>query len=244
MPFKIKALNYLDNNRMLVFLCCLLSLILCFPFIHEWFSHYLIIIESFFTLLLITGIYLSSRNPQILTISILFAVLSSVIIWFNFFINSNYLLIIGLVLQIIFFLITIFSIISHVLSFQKVNADAIYGAISAYLLLAIIWAIIYTALELAMPESFQFPHVFFHNNALLASHRFYFSQFLYFSFVTITTLGYGDIVPLSLEARGFASIEAVAGQLYVAVLIARLVGLHISHSHWERITQEKEKSRR
>lgn len=236
---KLKLYSYLKNHNMLVFLCCLLSLLLSFPFMHEWYSHYLVVIESFFTLLLISGIYISSRDPQILTISILIAVLSSVIIWFNFFINSNYLLITGLILQVIFFLITTFSIISHVLSFEKVNANAIYGAISSYLLLAIIWAIIYTALELAMPDSFQFPHVFFHNNALLASHRFYFSQFLYFSFVTITTLGYGDIVPLSLEARGFASIEAVIGQLYVAILIARLVGLHISHSHWEKIKQEK-----
>jgi len=50
---------------------------------------------------------------------------------------------------------------------------------------------------------------------------------LYYSFVTMTTLGYGDIVPRSSSARMFAAIEALMGQLYLAVLVARLVGLHI-----------------
>ena len=57
---------------------------------------------------------------------------------------------------------------------------------------------------------------------------------LYYSFITLTTLGYGDVVPVSAAARMFAAIEAVMGQLYLAVLVARLVGLHISHATMER----------
>ena len=53
---------------------------------------------------------------------------------------------------------------------------------------------------------------------------------IYYSFVTLTTLGYGDIVPTSAIARMFSAIEAVTGQLYLAVLVAQLVGLHISQS--------------
>jgi voltage-gated potassium channel Kch len=52
----------------------------------------------------------------------------------------------------------------------------------------------------------------------------------YFSFVTLTTIGYGDIVPRSAAGRIFASLEAVMGQIYLAVLVARLVGLHIIHA--------------
>lgn len=55
-------------------------------------------------------------------------------------------------------------------------------------------------------------------------------QFMYYSFVTLTTLGYGDITPVSPAAKSFSFIEAVTGQIYIAVLIARLVGLHIAHS--------------
>ncbi len=55
-------------------------------------------------------------------------------------------------------------------------------------------------------------------------------QMRYFSFETLTTLGYGDIVPRSPAARMLATIEAVMGQIYLTVLIARLVGLHIAHA--------------
>jgi voltage-gated potassium channel Kch len=56
-----------------------------------------------------------------------------------------------------------------------------------------------------------------------------FANFIYYSFVTLTTLGYGDIVPVSPHARALSSLEAVIGQLFIAVLIARLVGMHIVH---------------
>lgn len=224
---------------MLVFLCCLIMLLVCFPFIQEWYANYLGLVEIFFTLLLTSGIYVISRDPQAFMLAFLIAVLSMIIMWFNIFLSSTTLLVIGVLLQITFFIITIVTILSHISAYQKVNADTIYGAISAYLLIGIIWAMIYTILEITMPGSFKLSHTLIHNNAFLAGHRFYFSQFIYFSFITLTTLGYGDITPLSLASRGFASLEAIMGQLYIAVLIARLVGLHISHTHWEQIKQEK-----
>lgn len=239
---RINFNHLVESHRMLIFLCCLIGWLVFFPFIHDWYTSYLGLIESFFTLLLIAGVYVISRDLQTLTIAALIALLGSTIMWFDIVLKSLPLLIIGLILQILFFCITAYTIISHVMTYQKVNSDSIYGAISAYLLLGVIWAMAYTTLELAMPDSFSFSHPFTNSNVMLAGHQFYFSQFLYFSFVSLTTLGYGDIVPLSLEARGLASLEAITGQLYVAVLIARLVGLHISHTHWERVKKEKEKS--
>jgi voltage-gated potassium channel Kch len=56
-------------------------------------------------------------------------------------------------------------------------------------------------------------------------------QFRYFSFMTLTTVGYGDVLPRSDAARTLAALEAVMGQIYLTVLVARLVGLHIVHSH-------------
>ena len=57
---------------------------------------------------------------------------------------------------------------------------------------------------------------------------------LYYSFVTMSTLGYGDIIPATMPARAAASLEAVLGQMYLAVLVARLVGLHVAHSRFGR----------
>jgi hypothetical protein len=231
--------HILSEYRMLVFLSSLLLWLISFPIIHEWYSHYLGIIETFFSLLLIAGAYVISRNPQILTIASLIALLGTTIMWFDVIIKSMPLLITGLFLQVLFLGLTAYTIIHYVMSYQKVNADTIYGAISVYLLLGIMWAMAYTTLELAMPESFSFSQNFSNTNIMIAGHQFYFSQFMYYSFVTLTTLGYGDILPITLEARGLASLEAVVGQLYIAVLVARLVGLHISHTHWEQIKQEK-----
>ena len=61
----------------------------------------------------------------------------------------------------------------------------------------------------------------------------------YFSFITLTTLGHGDIVPQSPVARTFATLEAVVGQIYLTVLVARLVGLHIVHANSSQSSKEK-----
>jgi hypothetical protein len=226
---------------MLLFLICLIGLLIGFPFIHEYFSNYLFLIELLFTILMIAGIFVVSTNKQVLTITPLLALLACVVIWFNFILESPALLMCGLVLEIGFFSLTTFVIISHVLEYKHVTSDKILGAVSAYLLLAVIWAMIYTLIEIAFPHSFYFAHGIHFTGHNLSQHRFYFSEFLYFSYVTLSTLGYGDITPISNEARALSSLEAVCGQLYVAVLIARLVGLHITHTHWEQRQKEEKK---
>lgn len=220
------------KHRMLFFLICLIALLVCFPFIHQHYPDYLYLIELLFTLLLIAGIFVTSNNKRLLTIMPLFALLSCIVIWFNFILKSQELLISGLVLEIIFFSLTTFIIIRHVLEYKHVSADKILGAVSAYLLLGVVWAMIYTVIEIAFPFSFYFSLGLQSHDVNLSQHRFFFSEFLYFSYVTLSTLGYGDIIPISEPARAMATLEAVSGQLYVAVLIARLVGLHISHTHW------------
>ena len=123
------------------------------------------------------------------------------------------------------------TLVHHVLNYQQVTAEKIYGAICAYLLIGIIWALIYTMIALIEPSAFQVSFTTQHHFLQHAPHRFYFTQFLYYSFVTLSTLGYGDIIPVKNFARAFSALEAIIGQLYVAILIARLVGLHIYHMY-------------
>ena len=105
---------------------------------------------------------------------------------------------------------------------QRVTSDTICGALSVYLLMGIAWVYLYVMLELAVPGSFNFD-----GETLLAGSAS-FQRFLGFSFVTLTTLGYGNIVPLTLRADTLCYAEAVIGQLYVAVLVARLVAMQMS----------------
>jgi hypothetical protein len=92
-------------------------------------------------------------------------------------------------------------------------AHRIAGAVAVYLLLGLIWARLYQVVELASPGAFRVPAGESPNSATLA----------YFSFVTLATLGYGDIAPVSIVARDLAVLEAIMGQLYLVILISRLV---------------------
>ena len=116
-------------------------------------------------------------------------------------------------------------ILREVLGRGAVDGDTILGAVCAYLLAGICWAGIYGFVEQVRPGSLAFPEDAGVQGAASRS-----EVNLYFSFVTLATLGYGDIRPTIPTTRALAWMEAVFGQFYIAVLVARLVGLVQSHS--------------
>ena len=113
---------------------------------------------------------------------------------------------------------------------ERVTGSTIWASLCVYLLPGVLWASAYSVLDILHPGSFTFT---LGESGGAGAMRLGGEQSifpLYFSFVTITTTGYGDIIPTSAEARMLAVLESVTGQLYLAVLVARLVGLHISQS--------------
>ena len=102
-----------------------------------------------------------------------------------------------------------------------VSAEHLYAALSAYLLAGVFFGVLYWAIERAWPGSIVVA------GEILALGQFSPTSGMYFSFVTLATLGYGDVVPKGEVARGLATLEAVAGQLYLAVMVARLVSLYV-----------------
>lgn len=109
-----------------------------------------------------------------------------------------------------------------------VTADTIVGGIAVYLLLAVAWSGAYQLLEFLVPGSLEVVSGSGGHWGPWESAPGVYPRLSFFSFVTLTTLGYGDIVPASSLAGVLTSLEAVAGPLYLAILIARLVGLHIA----------------
>ena len=111
---------------------------------------------------------------------------------------------------------------------RRVTVDTILGAVCAYLLLGMTWTMVFALIETLSPGSYAA------GGQSLAAYggerREIFAGFIYYSFVTLTTLGYGDIAPLSSPARSLAALEAVMGQMFIAVLVARLVGMEIASS--------------
>jgi len=131
-----------------------------------------------------------------------------------FFQYGSILLLIG------FLLVAITFTMKQIAIGTDINTNRIVGAICVYLLLGVIWAMAYSLVDLASPGSFA-------GFSPMGDLGFD-SEWLYFSFVTMTTLGYGDILPVSATARGLAYMQAIVGQFYIAVLVAGLVGAYVS----------------
>jgi hypothetical protein len=119
-----------------------------------------------------------------------------------------------------FLLVAIYFTLKQVAMETDISPNRLVGAVCVYLMLGVIWAVAYTMLEMISPGSF--------GGLTPLQGRGWDSEWLYFSFVTMTTLGYGDILPLSATARALAYMQAVFGQLYVAILVAGLVSALIS----------------
>jgi len=111
-----------------------------------------------------------------------------------------------------------------------VTAHRIQGAVAGYLLLSVIFAIAYSLAEMIQPGSFQMSSVQDQLRAESVMDR----SFYYFSVVTLTTTGFGDIAAVSSSARTIVMMEALIGQLYPAILIARLVSLHVEEKREKR----------
>lgn len=151
----------------------------------------------------------SNKGIIILVVAIPFLVLDGL----DFFMTSRPLMIIELGLGSLLYFYIILLMVKHLLSIRVVTADMIYCAISTYLLIGIAWAGIFEILEIASPGSFSSKQEI---------------DLLYFSFVTLTTLGFGDILPVSLLANRFVVFEAIMGSIYMAVIVAMIVGRYMS----------------
>lgn len=108
--------------------------------------------------------------------------------------------------------------IRYSLSSVRIDAEHLCAALSAYLLVGVCWGVIYVAVVRLQPDAMLFA------GAPLA-HGLGMGDAIYFSFVTLATLGYGDLAPATAVMRGLAVFEAIIGQLYLAIMVARLVGL-------------------
>jgi len=129
---------------------------------------------------------------------------------------------------IVFLLLVVWCITWGVWREREVSADTIVGGVAVYLLLGVAWSAAYQLLEFLSPGSLEVVSGFGGHWGAWEAAPGQFPRLFFFSFVTLTTLGYGDIVPASAPAAALTSAEAVVGPLYLTILIARLVGLHVA----------------
>ena len=127
---------------------------------------------------------------------------------------------ISLVLGVLFLAFVTAVFIWTVVSAPSVTGDTLAGAVAAYLLVGITYGLVYGLIARLSPDSFR--------DTVQPGKVVHPSEFIFFSFVTLTTVGYGDIIPWSAHARSVVILECATGIMYPAVLIGRLIGLHSS----------------
>jgi hypothetical protein len=138
---------------------------------------------------------------------------------------------VGAISSCLFLAVTVVALVSRLFIVKSVTLDTISAAICAYLVMGIAFAYAFTVIELHHPGSFS--NALFQRPAGIAPLMASLHSFIYYSFVCLTTTGFGDISPVSETARSVSVMEAVFGQLYMAILIARLVGLQVAQSMTE-----------
>lgn len=209
------------------------------PILQEFGPFGLSLLDIFFTISLLAALYSISGNRRLLSAGILLLIPIFILGWTEYA-RTHYPLALALyILEIIFFGFVAVSILIHILAEERVTMDLIYGSACVYFLIAITWAIGYGLIELLQPGSFKIAGQILTRADHLGHYGFLNDNLSYYSFVTITTLGYGDIVPISGPAKAISALEAVVGQLYIALSVARLVGLYTSQTMDGRSKQKK-----
>lgn len=176
-------------------------------------------LHAAFCLLFLSGVFATFRRRAIGWITTVLLVAAFVVRWTHTVAPRPWLAVAIEVFTIALLVLFTGLVLKQVFREGPVTAHRIQGAIVVYLLLGLIWASAYQLLDLLQPGSFQVP----------ANEQGLHSQVLgYFSFVTLTTVGFGDVTAVHPVARALVIAEALIGQLYPAILIARLVSLELT----------------
>lgn len=223
---------WLQARRFWLHLISILMLVAVHPITEN--SHELsAIVEVFFLLVVISGTFALNQTPRRLAAALVLGLLAAVATGIfhateSFMPSANRPAIVAqLLTYIAFLLFASWLMLRDVMHEKRVTSDTICGAISVYMMLGISWAFWFCILEVSQPGSFAYPEWLAPPEGTdVAWHLV--STFIYFSFTTMTTLGYGDVTPISAAARTFTWLEAVTGQLYLAVLVAKLVAMRVA----------------
>ena len=186
--------------------------------------------NGFFVGMLIAAVYAVVKDRTSLIIAFVLAIPTIALEWVPLAYDAGAIFIVRNIFGIVFLLYVVLIVLRGIFTHNLVNVNTICASICVYFLLGVMWALAYSLLEFAQPHSFRLSTATEANALTIRSSDAQFEFALYYSIVTMTTLGYGDIVPASPTSRMLAALQALTGQLYLVVLVARRVGLHIAHS--------------
>lgn len=186
------------------------------------------VLDLAITVVFVTAIIVISNTKKHLVIGLILMLPTLLITWGVNFYDTDTMDFIPLIGSVLFFCYIAGLILTDIFRAKMVTLDIIAAGISVYLFFGNICGFIYAIIARVDSNAFNIPET---TASYLGDSLIDLSSSMYFSFVTLTTLGYGDITPINEFARSLAFLEAAMGQIYLTVLIASLVGIHISTSN-------------
>ncbi|MFI5152576.1 MAG: ion channel [Chitinophagales bacterium] len=157
--------------------------------------------------------------------SILYAAATLIIVlWISDLLDLLILNAVFKLLSVLFFVIIVIALITQTVKSKKVTATIIIGSVNGYLLLGLIFSLMVGIISYLQPDGYNFKFQAASTGRVME----FISEFTYYSFITLTTVGYGDFLPLSPLARALAILISTTGQLYLTILIALLIGKFLS----------------
>lgn len=235
-PAATSASHSPTSSNLLILLISLVFILLIVPQVD---TDYKAFFHVGLTCILLSGAFVNRRFGPVFIPGLLLVAIAIPVTWASMWIDNAVLFVVGCLVEAAFFLLTAGFVIQSVLRKHIAHVHSIYGAISGYLLIGLSWAVLYLALERIDGESLDFANRLTETGGDGDGVMTRFSQLVYFSFVTMSTLGYGDISPLTPLAQTLTWTQSVTGQFYIAVLVSLIVA-ELTAAHRFRRVDESE----
>jgi VanZ family protein len=206
----------IQQQRCFLLFLALLALLVALPFLSET-THGRVIIALVNVMVLLTAVAAVGRSWFSFVIAFILVLPALVFRLLAFESNSPGYLALSWGCNAVFYTFTLANLLNYVLRRDFMTADKLYGAVAAYMLVAILWAFLYGVLQYFYPGAYAVggtPKVLD------------MGEMIYFSFTTLSTAGFGDITPMLIQSRFLTILEMTTGVMYVAILIARLTGVY------------------
>ncbi len=155
----------------------------------------------------------TSKKKQVLTYSMVMLFITFIIVWV-FFENNSSVKVLPFILLFIYFSLITYFLFQDIINSRKVNPSVIFGAFAGYFLIGVLFFFLFTLLDFYYPDTINVD----------STGEKWLDHVLYFSFITLTTIGYGDYAPISTLGQKIAILEGLVGQFYIAAVMATIVG--------------------
>jgi hypothetical protein len=188
----------------------------------------LLIYQGMYMSLFIAGILIARDNPRVMRVLVILGIcwmISGATLTFNQ--NALWAVLLSYVAIAPFQAMVIWVLLYFIFKTRRVTRDVLYAAVAVYFLIGGFFVPVYGLIE-TLTFAYTDGNHAFSTSEMVVGEIYPWQNFVYYSYVTLTTMGYGDILPVNLWARSAASVEAIIGVLYTTIIMARLVSLYVS----------------